>query len=82
MLIYVGDLVTDIPGIFLGGIIARKIKPEITLLHVAPKERDKEVERSVGKKMLAEAREKLGDLNVTKRVRRGNVEKRLLAEVK
>jgi nucleotide-binding universal stress UspA family protein len=82
MLIYVGDLVTDVPGIYLGGIIARKINPEITLLHVAPKVRDKEIERLEGEKLLAEAREKLGVLNVTTQVRRGNVAKRLLAEVK
>ena len=44
MLIYVGDLVTDIPGIFLGGLIARQINAKVTLLHVAPKERGKKVE--------------------------------------
>jgi len=74
-------LVTDIPGIYLGGMVAREIKSEVTLLHVAPKERDKNVEREDGEQILAEAREKLGDLNVTTRVRRGNVAKRILAEI-
>ena len=58
LLIYVGDLVTDVPGIYLGSIIARKINPEITLLHVAPKVRGKEIERLEGEQILAEAKEK------------------------
>lgn len=82
MLIYVGDLVTDIPGIFLGGLIARQINAKVTLLHVAPKERGKKVERMDGENILDEAREKLKDLSVTTRVRRGNVAEKILAEVK
>jgi len=34
ILIYVGDLVTDLPSLFLGEMIARHLSAEITLLNV------------------------------------------------
>jgi len=82
MLIYVGDLITDMQAIFMGGLIAEKIKSKITLLHIAPKERGKKVERKDGENILNQAREKLEDIEVTTRVRRGNVAEKMLAQVR
>lgn len=82
MLIYVGDLITDIPAIFLGGLIARKTESKVTLIHIAPKERRKKVETKDGEKLLEEAQSKLGDISVNTRVRRGKVAEKILAEIK
>jgi len=43
MLIYVGDLITDIPGLFLGGLIASSLQAEVTLLSVFSKDKAKEL---------------------------------------
>lgn len=81
ILIYIGDLVSDNPALFLGGLIARHTQSEVTLLHVTPKIKGKKIERRDGKELLDRAREKFGDLSVKTRVRRGDVAKRILAEV-
>jgi nucleotide-binding universal stress UspA family protein len=81
MLIYVGDLVTDIPGLFLGELIARNSDAEVTLLHVAPKSVRKKQARKDGEKLLVQAQERVGNYPVTMKVRRGNVAKRILEEV-
>jgi nucleotide-binding universal stress UspA family protein len=81
MLIYVGDLITDIPGIFLGGLIARKTKSEITLLHVAPKVKGKEIEKGDGEEILEKARGQLVGLAVKTKIRSGAVAKKILNEV-
>ncbi len=81
MLIYVGDLITDMPAIYLGSQIARRTKSQVSLLHVTPKREEKTFERRAGEKILTEAREKLGNLKVTTKVRSGNTAKKILAEV-
>jgi nucleotide-binding universal stress UspA family protein len=81
MLIYVGDLVTDMPGIFLGGLIARHLDMKITLLHVAPKTQQKDQELKEGEAILKKAQEHLAGLVVETRVRRGRVAQKILAEV-
>jgi hypothetical protein len=59
MLIYVGDLVTDVPSLFLGELFARHLGAEVALLHVAPKKRGKKEERRVGEELLVKAKEKI-----------------------
>ncbi|MCJ7700399.1 MAG: universal stress protein, partial [Anaerolineales bacterium] len=81
MLIYVGDLVTDLPGIYLGGLIARDLEAEVTLLHIAPKKRKKKVEVKDGESLLEQAKEKLEGIQVTTRIRRGHVAEKILEEV-
>jgi nucleotide-binding universal stress UspA family protein len=81
MLIYVGDLVTDMPGIFLGGLIARHLNLKITLLHVAPKSQQKKQEQKEGEAILKQAQEYLAGLVVETRIRRGRVAQKILAEV-
>jgi nucleotide-binding universal stress UspA family protein len=81
ILIYVGDLVTDVPGIFLGGLIARNLQADVTLLHVSPKRRGKKAEKKDGKQLLEQVRKDLSDLHVKTHVRRGNVAQKILAEV-
>jgi nucleotide-binding universal stress UspA family protein len=81
MLIYVGDLITDMQAIFLGGLVAKKIKSSITLLHIASKERQKKKERKTGENILNLAKEKLGDLDVSTRFRRGKVAEKILSQV-
>jgi nucleotide-binding universal stress UspA family protein len=81
MLIYVGDLVTDMPGIFLGGLIARHLNLPITLLHVAPKTQQKKQEQKEGEAILKQAQEHLAGLEVETRIRRGRVAQKILAEV-
>ena len=81
MLVYIGDLVTDIPGLFLGGMIARYLDAKVTLFHVAPKKNNKQQERKEGKELLEQAKEKFGEYPVKTRVRRGNIAKRILEEV-
>jgi nucleotide-binding universal stress UspA family protein len=81
ILIYVGDMITDLPGIYLGGLIAKRLKAEVTLLHVASKKRGKKFERQEGENILEQARKEFGDLTVKVRYRRGNVAQKILAEV-
>ncbi len=81
MLIYVGDLVTDIPGLFLGELLARNLEAEVTLLHVAPKTVKKKQALKDGETLLQQAQEKVGDYPVNFRVRRGKVAKRISEEV-
>lgn len=81
MLIYVGDLISDMAGLFLGELIARKLNAEVVLLHVAPKDKDKKEEKIVGEAILNQALPLFDGLTVKTRVRRGRVAKRILAEV-
>jgi len=82
VLIYVGDLVTDMPGIYMGGQIARHFHGEVTLLHVAPKKKKKKQERKDGETILNRAKKELPDVLVSTRVRRGDVGDRILAELR
>lgn len=81
MLVYVGDLITDMPGIFLGELIARKLNAEVTLLHIAPKDREKKQERKEGQLILDQVVDLFDGLKVETRVRRGRVATKLLDEV-
>ncbi len=81
MLIYVGDLITDMPGIFLGELIARRLNAEVTLLHIAPKERNKKQEKKEGQEILNQVIDSFQDLKVETKVRRGRVAEKLLEEV-
>jgi len=81
MLVYVGDLVTDVPGLFLGELFARHLEAEVTLLHVAPKKNKKKQERREGKDLLEQAKARFGNIPVKTRVRRGKIAQRILAEV-
>ena len=78
MMVYVGDLEIDFPGVQFGALIARSLNAELTLLHVLPKK----YKGDNGEKLLRETAEKLTGLSVHTRVRRGNVGKKILAEVK
>jgi nucleotide-binding universal stress UspA family protein len=81
MLIYIGDLITDMPGIYLGEKIARSVNAEVTLLHIAPKENSKKQERKEGQAILDQVIDQFNGLNVRTRVRRGRVAMKLLEEV-
>jgi len=81
MLIYIGDLITDIPGLFLGGLIARHLQAEVTLLSVFSKDIEKTLAHEQGQEILTQASEQIPDLVVKTRVRRGKVAKRILEEV-
>ena len=81
ILIYVGDRTADMPGIRLGSLLARSLGAELTLLHVAPKQKGKKAEREEGEQLLDEVARTLEDIPVRTRVRRGNVADRILAEV-
>jgi len=81
MLIYVGDLISDMAGIFLGELIARQLDAEVVLLHVVPKDKEKKEERKAGEAILNQALPLFDGLSVKTRVRRGKVAKRILAEV-
>lgn len=81
MLIYVGDLISDMAGLFLGEMIARQLNAEVTLLHVAPKKKDKIEELKEGEAVLNQALPLFDGLKVNTRIRRGKVAKRILADV-
>jgi nucleotide-binding universal stress UspA family protein len=81
ILIYIGDLITDIPGLFLGELLARALRAEVTLLHVAPKMKKKKKERRGGEEILDQARKRMGDLQVETHLRRGNVAQKIMSEV-
>jgi len=81
ILIYISDLVTDLPGLFLGGMIARHLKSEVTLLNVFPKDKRKKQGRKDGEMILEQARLKIPDLSVKTSVRQGSVVKRIRDEV-
>jgi nucleotide-binding universal stress UspA family protein len=81
ILIYVGDLITDLPGIFLGDLLARFLGAEVTLFHVSSKENKKKKERKQAEKIFNQARKKMGDVEIKTRVRRGNVANKILQEV-
>jgi nucleotide-binding universal stress UspA family protein len=81
ILIYIGDLITDIPGLFLGELFARALHAEVTLFHVAPKIKKKKQERKEGEEILNQACQKMDGLQVETRVRRGKVAEKILAEV-
>lgn len=81
ILIYVGDRSTDMPGVRLGSMLARSLGAELTLLHVAPKQRKKKEEREEGERLLAEVANTLKDIPVSTRVRRGSIADRILVEV-
>ena len=81
ILIYISDLVTDLPGLFLGGMIARHLKAEVTLLNVFPKDKRKKQGRKDGEMILEQARLKIPDLSVKTSIRRGSVVKRIRDEV-
>lgn len=81
MLIYVGDLATDLPGILLAGLIAKSLQAEVTLLYVAQKKKDKQDDKEEGEKLLKQVLEKLQGVPVHTRVRRGNITEKILAEV-
>jgi nucleotide-binding universal stress UspA family protein len=82
ILIYIGDLITDIPSLFLGRLLAGHLQAEVTLLTVFSKDIDKGLAKKRGQKLLEQAREQVPDLVVKTRVRRGKVAKRILEEVK
>jgi nucleotide-binding universal stress UspA family protein len=81
MLIYVGDMITDLPGIKLGELIARQLDAEVILLHIAPKDLEKKRGKEKGKEILNQAADLFEGLSVKTLVRRGDVTKRILAEV-
>jgi nucleotide-binding universal stress UspA family protein len=81
ILIYISDLINDIPGIFLGGLLARSLDADVTLFHVSPKKKKKKKGRKAGEELLKQAREKMGELQVETRIRRGKVANKLLEEV-
>lgn len=82
MLIYVGDLITDMPGVFLGELIARRLKAQVTLLHIGPKERKKEQEEKEGQEILDKVVDMFEGLVVETKVRRGGIALKLLDEVR
>jgi len=81
ILIYVSDLITDVPGIFLGGLLARSLEAEVTLFHVAPKIKKKKKEKKQGQELLDQARKIMGNVESKTRIRRGNVAQKILQEV-
>lgn len=81
MLIYIRNLVADMPGIRLGGVIAKNLNAELTLLHVLPKKKKSKVKKEDSEKLLQMASEKLAGISVRTRIRRGNVAKRILDEI-
>lgn len=81
VLIYVNDLVADLPGLFLGEMIARQIASEITLLYVYPKDTKRKQGQKDGEKILSQAILKFPDLKVKTSIRRGSVDKRIMEEV-
>lgn len=81
ILIYVGDSITDLPGIFLGEVIARRLNAEVTLLHIATKQGNKKHEKKEGQEILDQVVDTFEGLKVETRVRRGRVVEKLLEEV-
>ena len=81
ILIYIGDLITDIPGLFLGELLAHALQAEVTLLHVTPKIKKKKKERKSGEEILDQARKRMGDLSVETHLRRGKVAQKIMSEV-
>ncbi len=61
-----------------GGLIARITESPVTLLHVAPRQRD----RAAGERALAQAREILADLKVEVQLQQGDPTTRILREVR
>jgi nucleotide-binding universal stress UspA family protein len=81
ILIYVGDLVIDLPSLFLGEMIAWYLSAEITLLNVVSKAQNKKHGRKGGEEILNQAMQQLKDHKVRIRVRRGNIANRIRVEV-
>jgi len=81
VLIYVGDLVTDLPGLFLGAMIARNLNADVTLLNVFPKEKRMKQGKKEGEKILEQAVKEIPDIKAKISIRRGSVAKRIMAEV-
>lgn len=82
MLIYVGDLITDMPGIFMGELFARKLNAQVTLLHIAPRERKKKQEKKEGQEILDQIVDRFEGLLVETRIRRGGVAAKILEELR
>ena len=80
-MIYIGDLITDIPGLFLGELLARALQAEVTLFHVAPKIKKKKRERKDGAEILDQARARMGNLQVKTHISRGKVAQKMLSVV-
>ena len=81
ILIYVGDLEKDMAGIQMGELFARCLNAELTLLHVIPKKKKKRAKKEDGEKLLKLVSEKFKGIPVHTRIRRGNVAKKILAEI-
>ena len=81
ILIYVGDQITDMPGIFMGELIARKLSAEVTLLYIGSKDKKKKEEKQEGKAILDQVIDQFEGLMVNTKIRRGKVARRILNEV-
>ena len=81
VLICVNDLLIDEPGLIFGANLAENLGAEITLLHVISKNKQPG-DRENGEQLLNNASQMLGNLYVDKKVRRGNVVKRIIKETK
>jgi nucleotide-binding universal stress UspA family protein len=79
VLICVNDLLVDEPGLVFGGKLAEDLRAEITLLHVISKNKTPG-DRDQGEQLLNNAGRILGDFPADKKVRRGNVVKRIIKE--
>jgi nucleotide-binding universal stress UspA family protein len=81
MLIYVCDPVTDLPGVLIGELLARKLTADVTLLNIGSKKKKKKREKEEGKAILDQVLDHFEGLNVKTRVRRGKIAFKILQEV-
>lgn len=79
ILICVNDLIADEPGLLLGQTISHFFDAEITLLHVLPKKK-KSGDRDRGEQLLEKANKLIGDIPVSRKVRRDDVVNRIVKE--
>ena len=82
ILIYVGDLITDMPGIFMGELVARKLNAQVSLLLITPREKKKKEEKKEGQEILDQVVDRFDGLLVETRVRRGVVAAKILEEIR
>ena len=80
VLIYIGDMVTDLPGLFLGAMIARNLDAEVTLLNVFPKDKKRKQGQNEGEIILEQAAKEIPDIKVKTSIRRGSIAKRIMDE--